>query len=39
MLRKPTRYFNNIIFKRFKNDLIKDKKIYLTRNNSNNYRK
>ena len=39
MLRESTRCFNNIIFKKFKNDLIKDKKTCLTRNNSNNYRK
>ena len=37
--RKSTRYFNNIIFEKFKNDLIKDKKACLTYNNSNNCRK
>ena len=39
ILKESTRYLNNITFKKSKNDLIKDKKAYLTRNNSNNYRK
>ena len=37
--KKSTRYFNNIIFKKLKNDLIKNKEAYLTHNNSNNYQK
>ena len=37
--RKSTHYLNNITFEKFKNDLIKDEKACLTRNNSNNYRK
>ena len=39
MLKESTRYFNNITFKKFKNDLIEDKKAYLIYNNSNNYRR
>ena len=37
--KKSTRYFNNMTFEKFKNDLIKDKKACLIRNNSNNYRR
>ena len=37
--RKSTRYSNNITLKKLKNDLIKNKKACLARNNSNNYRK
>ena len=37
--KKSTRYFNNITFKKLKNNLIRDKEICLTRNNSNNYQK
>ena len=36
ILKKSTRYSNNITLKKFENDLIKDKKAYLIRNNSNN---
>ena len=39
MLKESTRCFNNITFKKFKNDLISDKKTCLTYKSSNNYRK
>ena len=39
MLKESTRCFNNITFKKFKNNLIKDKKACLARSNSNNCRK
>ena len=39
ILKESTRYFNNMIFEKLKNDLIKNKKACLTRNSSNNCRR
>ena len=39
ILNELTRYFNNITFKKLKNDFINNKKICFTYKNSNNYYK